>query len=171
MDTNSNKNLALNYGLILGIILILLSAVTYFSGMMLEGEQWPIFIYYLVFPIIVIYAIYTFKKNNGNSLSLTQGLKTGMGVAVISGLVYVIWSLILNYVIDPELIDKILTLTEQKLMENPNMTEESIKSTMDITKKMSNPLFGSAVFILMSAFFGFIYSLISSLIMKTPDAK
>ena len=55
---------AMNYGIILGIIMILISVITYVTGLALEGAQWPNWIYYVVFPIIILYAISQFKKQN-----------------------------------------------------------------------------------------------------------
>ena len=57
---------AMNYGIILGLIMILISVITYVTGMALEGVQWPNWIYYVVFPIIILYAISQFKKQNLN---------------------------------------------------------------------------------------------------------
>lgn len=157
---------AVNYGLILGIIMIIISAGTYASGLMEAGEQWPYIIYYVIFPVYIIYTISKFKKNNNGLLSLGEALKVGVAVAVISALVSVVFSLILNYVVDPELMDRAMAAAREKMYDNPNMTEEMIDQSMEIAKKFSNPFIGSAFWIGMSALFGLIYSLIGGLVMK-----
>ena len=48
---------ARNYGIILGLILILIAVIMYATGMQLEGVQWPMYIYYVFFPVVIIYAI------------------------------------------------------------------------------------------------------------------
>ena len=39
---------AMNYGIILGVVMILISVITYVTGMALEGTQWPQYIYYII---------------------------------------------------------------------------------------------------------------------------
>ena len=62
---------AMNYGLILGLVMIVIAVIMYVTGMALEGTQWPQFLYYIIFPVVVIYAISQYKKSNGNLLSLS----------------------------------------------------------------------------------------------------
>lgn len=157
---------SINYGLILGAIMIIISVITYATGMALRGEQWPNYIYYLIFPIIVIYAISQFKKANNNILSVGQAIKVGLLVAIISALVSVVYNLLFIYVIDPEFIDQAMKVAEEKLYDNPKMTEEIAEQSMKMIKLFSNPAIGSAFIIAMSALFGLIYSLIAGLIMK-----
>lgn len=157
---------AVNYGLILGVIMIIITAATYFSGIMVKGEQWPNFILYIIFPVIIIYAINSYKKHNGGLLTLIDAIKVGVAVAVISALISTAFNALLFYVVDPELTDKIMAITREKLYENPKMTEEMIDKTMDTIKKFSNPLLGGAIGIGLSALFGLIYSVIGGLVMK-----
>ena len=164
-------NFAMNYGLLLGGIMVLISMILYVTGMALEGVQWPNYLYYLIFPGIIIYAINQFKKANGNILGLGDAIKVGLAIAIISALVNVIYGLIFNYYIDPEFMGQIIEKTGEKLLENPRMTPELIEQQMEIMKKFQNPLLGSAVWIALSALFGLIYSLIAGLIMKQEDSN
>src|SRR5690606_23651619 len=93
---------AINYGVILGLVMVLISVFTYVTGLAIEGAQWPTAIYYLIFPIVIFYAISQYKKRNANLLSLSDALKVGVLIGVISAIVFVIYSLIFNYIIDPD---------------------------------------------------------------------
>ena len=157
---------AMNYGLILGLVMIIIGVVTYVTGLALKLVQWPQWLYYVIFPITVIYAISQYKKNNGNLLSLGEAIKIGVIIGVISGLVYAIYILIFNYIIDPEFMDLIMEATRDKMLENPNMTEEIVDQSLAMMEKFMNPLVGSSVWIALSAFFGLLYSLIGGLVMK-----
>lgn len=157
---------ALNYGLILGIIMIVIHVTMYASGMMLEGVQWPMYLYYIIFPAFVIYTISQYKKYNGSLLTLSEALKTGVAVAAISALVYAVYNILFNYIIDPEFIGKMMETTREKLYENPKMTEEMVDKSIEMMEKFSNPVLGSAIWIGLSAIFGLIYSLIGGLVMK-----
>jgi len=163
--TKSTKDIILNNGITLGVILVIINVISYFSGLLEEGAQWPNYIYYVIFPIFIVLGIKQFKAKNEGYLSMPEGLKTGMGIAAISALVYVVYHLLFTYVIDPTFIDKMIALTETKLYES-GMEEEQIEQTLNITRKMSNPLVGSGFFILLSTFFGFVYSMITTAIMK-----
>jgi hypothetical protein len=157
---------AKNYGLVLGLILILISVLMYVTGLQLKGEQWPMYIYYIIFPTVIIYAISQYKKSNANILSLGSAIKIGLLIAVISAIVFAVYGLIFNYIIDPEFQGLAMEATRDKLLENPNLTEELVDQQMVMIKKFSNPLLGSAFWIALSAFFGLIYSLIGGLVMK-----
>ena len=157
---------AMNYGLILGLIMIVIAVVMYVTGMALEGKQWPQFLYYIIFPVMVIYAISQYKKSNGNLLSLSEALKIGVLIGVISGLVYAAYGLIFNYIIDPEFMGQAMDMARDKMLENPNMTEEMVDKSMEYAEMFSSPLIGTAFWIALSAIFGLIYSLIGGLVMK-----
>ena len=160
---------ALNYGLILGLVMIAISVVTYVTGMALEGKQWPQYLYYIIFPVTIIYAISQYKKSNGNLLRLGEAIKIGVLIGVVSAIVYVIYGLIFNYIIDPEFMDLMKEAMRDKMLENPNMTEEIVDQSMAMMEKFMDPLVGSAFWIAMSAFFGLIYSLIGGLVMKKEE--
>jgi hypothetical protein len=160
---------ALNYGLILGLVMIAIAVVMYVTGMALELKQWPQYLYYIIFPVTVIYAISQYKKSNGNLLRLGEAIKLGVMIGVISGLVYAVYGLIFNYIIDPEFMDLIMEATRDKMLENPNMTEEIVDQSMAMMEKFMSPVLGTAVWIALSAFFGLIYSLIGGLVMKKEE--
>lgn len=165
-ETKSPGKFALNHGIILGLILVVIYAVMYATNMLTEGKQWPMVLYYIIFPTYLIYIISQFKKEKGNLLTLSDALKVGVATAVISGLVYAVFSIVLFYVIDPGLMDKMLEVTREKLYENPNMTSEMVESSMKMAEKFSGPIVGSAIWIALSALFGLIYSLIGGMVMK-----
>lgn len=160
---------ALNYGIILGLFMVTIAVVLYVTGMALEGVQWPNFIYYIIFPIVVIYGISQYKKSNANILSLGDAIKVGLAIAVISALVYVVYGLLFNYVIDPEFMAQAMEVAKEKMLENPNITEEQVEQSIKMVEMFSNPLIGSAFWLAMSAFFGLIYSLIGGLVMKNDN--
>lgn len=160
---------AVNYGVVLGAIMIIISGAMYATDMALEGVQWPMYIYYLIFPTVIIIGISAFKKQNSGILSLGQAMKTGLAIAVISAIVYGFYIIIFNYLIDPAYNEKILQVTEDTLLSNPDIPKDIVVQQMDWARKLSNPILGSVFWIAISMFFGAIYSLISGLIMKNEE--
>ena len=165
-EVKSTGKFALNYGIILGLILVIIIAVMYVTNMLIEGVQWPMVIYYVLFPVFLIYVISQFKKANNGILSLVDALKVGIVTAILSALVYGVFSLVLYYVVDPDLNAKLMEVTREKLYENPRMTEEAVETTMEMAKKFSGPIVGVAIWTALSAILGLIYSLIGGLSMK-----
>ena len=165
-ETNSPGKVGLTYGIYLGLILVIIQVVMYVTGMALEGVQWPIYIYYLIFPALVIFSIYAYKKSNNGSLSFSEALKAGIMTAVASGIIFLIYSLLLIYVIDPGYIDLALERARENMAEQGNLTIEQIDAGMQWVETLTNPLMGGAIWLALSALFGLIYSLIGGAIMK-----
>ncbi|WP_422108009.1 DUF4199 domain-containing protein [Winogradskyella sp.] len=161
---------AMNYGIILGVVMIALSVVSYVTGQALEGARWPQTVYYIVFPIVIMYAISAFKKNNANVLTLGNAIKLGVVIGVISAIVYVIYGILFNYVIDPEFMGQLMEVTRDTMIEqNPDMPQEQIDQSIKFMEMMFNPFLGSAIWIAMSALFGLIWSLIGGLVMRSKS--
>lgn len=163
------KKNATTYGVMLGVIMILIAVIMYVTGMPLEGKQWPQFLYYLFFPAGIIIAIKNFKNENDNFLSLSEALKLGLAIAVISAILFIVYTLLFNYIIDPTYNEAIIEVALDKMSESPNVTDEQIEQTTKFMKFMSNPLLGGAVWLALSLFFGLIYSLVGGLVMKREN--
>ena len=162
----STGKFAMNYGLILGVVMVLIGVITYVTGMALKGVQWPTYLYYIIFPIVIIYAIGQYKKHNANLLSLGEAIKIGVVIAAISAIVYIVYGLIFNYIIDPEFMGQMADVVRDKMLEDGNLTEEMVDQQMEFVEMFMNPLVGSAFWIAASMIFGLIYSLIGGLVMK-----
>ncbi len=163
----STVKFSTTYGVLLGLIITVLAVIMYITGMLLTGEQWPVYIFYLFFPFFISYCVYEYRNKNSGFLSVGNALKVGVTIALIGGLVYGVYNLIFFYIIEPGISDQLMEVARQKIIdENPNMTEENLETTLGFVKKFSNPFFSSAIYILLSAFFGFLYGLISGLIFK-----
>jgi hypothetical protein len=154
-----------NYGLYLGGIMIIIAILMYATNMALEGVQWPVYLYYVAFPVIILFAISKYKKSNANILSLGDALKLGLVIAIISALVYVVYIFIFNYVIDTEFNDKIIEVTESRIAET-DLPVQTKESQLKMIKRFSSPMAASIMWIALSMFFGLLYSLIGGLVMK-----
>jgi len=157
---------ARNYGIILGVVMIIIGVMTYVTGLALEMAKWPNYIFYVVFAVVIFYAISQFKKENANILSIGQAIKLGVVIGAISGIVYIIYGLIFNYIIDPEFMGLMKEVVRDKMLEAPNATQELVDQQMKYVEMFMNPLVGSAMWIGLSMLFGLIWGLIGGLVMK-----
>lgn len=163
------KSIALNYGLILGIGLILLSVIIYAMGMAYEQDWKTGLISFVITITVIVLGIKKYKEANNGFLSLGQGLKTGMGVALIGAIISIIYTLIFMNIIEPDYLEKSLEIGRQKMLENPNLSEEQIEQGLEMQRKFSSPAIIAAVGLVWSLFLGFIVSLIGSLVMQKKE--
>ncbi len=161
----SAKNIMINYGAILGIISILISVSVYAMGKTYD-QHWSIgVISFIVMVAILTMGIKKVKELNDGFLSLGEALKTGLGIALISGLISVAYTYVFTTIIEPDYFITLAEVQEQKWID-AGMTDEQIEMQLGIMEKTSGPVITSAFVIIGSLFFGFIISLIAGLIMK-----
>ncbi len=171
MDTpkTSVKNIAMNYGLILALVSIVISALLFVTESHIDRPIWASILSVILMALILFYGIKAFKKDNGGFLSLGEALKVGLAIALIAGIISAIYNYIFMTYIEPDLIAKTLEFTSEKMYEqNPNLTEGQAKMALDITAKFMSPGIMFAMAIIGSLFLGFIFSLIGGLILKQP---
>ncbi len=168
----SSKKIMLNYGLILGFAGIFINVAVFAMGQT-YNPHWAVGVIGIIVTIaIIVLGIKKVKEQNGGFLTLGEALKTGLGIALISGLIGTVYTLIFTNFIEPEYYTRLLEIQQQKILETyPNFTDEQLETSMEMTKKMTGPVITSAVAIIGSLFIGFIISLIGGLIMKKSNEE
>ncbi|WP_457611335.1 DUF4199 domain-containing protein [Lutibacter sp.] len=171
-QTTTPKQIMLNYGLMLGLTSILINVVIFAIGKTYE-PHWSVGILgFIVMIILLVLGIKKVKEINGGYLSLGEALKTGLGIALVSALISVIYTLIFTNYIEPEYFTRMAEVQQQKMLEAyPNFTDEQLEASMAMAQKMSGPFVTSAMTIIGSLFFGFIIALIGGLIMKKSNEE
>jgi hypothetical protein len=168
--STSAKQVMLNYGLLLGLASILIAVANFAFGDIYK-PHWSISIISGVASVIIIVlGLKKIKESNGNLLSLGEALKTGLGIALISGIIYVIYFYAFVNYIEPEYFANLAKVQEVTMLEAyPNMTDEQMENALEMSKKFSGFGMIAAITLIMSLFFGFIISLIAGLIMKRTE--
>lgn len=158
---------AFNFGIILGTYNITVGIILYFLDMHFQNDQTVGIINITITVVTIMAGIIQFKKLNEGFLSLTEALKIGLGVAVISAVIGIIYYFILTGILDPRTLDKSLEFQKQKMLaDDIEMSVESANNFVDMQRKFSSPLIISALAIVGSLFVGFVISLIGGLIIK-----
>ena len=167
-NQTSSKQIMLNYGIMLGAASILLNVITYTMGMT-YAPHWSIGLLGIAIMIgFIVMGIKKFKEFNKGLLSLGEALKTGVGIALIAGVVGVIYTLLFTNFIEPDYFAKMQEVMEQTYID-AGLTDEQIEASMAIASKMSGPTITAGMSIIGSVFLGFIFSLIGGLVMKHSD--
>lgn len=165
--TPSLKPIILQYGILLGIISVVFGLMIYFLDMHYTQEPSVGVVSILIFITVITIGQYNFKKENQGYLSLSEALKLGMGIALISGIISISYQLLLVNVIDPNTTDKMMEIARNKLIDDqPELSQEQVDQFVDMQRSFTTPGMTIAFGLIFSLFFGFIISLISGLILK-----
>ncbi|MGB1450510.1 MAG: DUF4199 domain-containing protein [Marinirhabdus sp.] len=168
----SVKKIALSYGLVLALLSITLSVIVYVMDMTYDQPWWQNVLNFVFMLGCIVYGLKAFKRDNGGFMSLGQALKTGVAIALVSGIVGAIFLYLFVTVIEPDFTTNLLDATRTKMLEdNPNMPQEQMDMALGITENMATPWVMAAFGIIASMFFGFIISLIAGLIMKVKKPE
>jgi len=167
---SASTSIMLNYGLILGFVSILIAVANFAFGDVYKPHWGMQAVSVAATIIIIVFGLKKIKENNTGFLSLSKSLKTGLGIALISGIVFIVYFFVFVNYIEPDYFANAQKVAEVTIMETyPNWSDEQIEAAMAMSKKMSGIGMTSAMVMVMSLFFGFIISLIAGLIMKKTE--
>ena len=164
------KQVMINYGGILGLTSILTSVSVYAMGKAYDPHWSVSVISFAIMIAIISFGIKKVKESNDGFLSLGEALKVGLGIALIAGIISVVYTYIFTTVIEPDYFTTMAEVQEQKWID-ADMSEEQMETASAMMEKMSGPMITSAISIIASLFFGFIISLIAGLIMKQSNEE
>ena len=151
-------------GIILGLALIVFSVLLYIFDLNLKSYMdW---FKYLIIVGVVVYATKTYRDNNLNGI-MTYGQALGLGtlILVIGVFILNIYNYIFMTVIDPDFLNKVLSVVEEKLLEK-GMSDDQIEMALSLQRKLATPLITSISDFVGKSIFGFILILITSAFIK-----
>ena len=168
----SIKSIIINFGLILGSISVIFQLMLFFLDMHYKNDSSAGIVSLIIFVVVIFYAFIQYKKQNEGYISLTEAIKIGLGIALISALIGVLYTHFLLNFLDPDTLKKGLELSMDNIRaQNPEISQEAIDAARSIQEKMSSPLILSAIQIIFALFFGFIVSLIGGLIVRKSKTE
>lgn len=153
---------SLNYGLITGIAMIVFSLLVWMlDAMFVTGIN---MVSYLILAGGIFLGTKAFRDNvQGGFMSYGQGLGVGTLIALVAAVLSGVFSMIMMKYIDPDLIDKMMAVTEEQMLKN-NVPEEQMQAGLEMSRKMMS--FAWIIAIFTTTLIGFIISLIVSAILK-----
>lgn len=171
MENQANsKSIIVNYGLYLGIAGVIVNLINYALGMHLD-PHWSISVITIViFIALIVYGIKVYKAANGGFLSWGQGVKIGVGIALIAAIIGTIYNLIFMNFIEPDFMAQAVEVQNQKLLDQ-GLSEEEIEAANAMTQKFQTPALVAAFGIIGSLIGGFVVAAIASAIMKKTEEE
>ncbi|MDE3740748.1 DUF4199 domain-containing protein [Maribacter polysaccharolyticus] len=167
MEPNEPKTgkFALNFGVLLGVVSVIFGLMLF--SMDLHYEQGlAIRLVSLALTIAAIFlGVSQFKKANEGFLTISQALKIGTGIALIAGIIGLLYFFVLSNVIEPDYMDKMYEIGKVKAMaDNPNLTEEQIDQGIEMQKGFAWLTY--PIILIINIIIGLVIGLITGLILK-----
>lgn len=171
MEDNKPKTgkIALTYGLILGAISLIFMLMLYSLDMHYQGGPMVMGVSVVITIAVIVIGMIQFKKANNGFMSFGQGLKVGVGIGLIGGIIGIIFNQVMAGVIDPQMMEKAMEYQRGMLMETTKMTTEQIDAQMEVTRKFSTPSMQIVFGLIFSVVASFLLSLIPALILKRSE--
>ena len=164
--TVKSSSFMLLYGAILGALSAVFSFMLYTMDLHYQGGTMVTVVSVVLSTALYAIAMYQYRKANADVMSFWQAVKIGVGVAVISGIIVVLFNLILTLVIYPETMTKAVNFQREQLIENTELPIEQIDAQIEMMQKFQTPAIQAAFGLLFSVIFGFLLSLIPAAILK-----
>ena len=170
MSNKNFKNIAVNYGLALGGILIVLQIIEYFLGTFSLGQNPDRNMLLSVFGwiaqiVIPILALIKYKRGEGGFMNFGEGFKLSFTMYVYSALAVIVWLLVYMLVLEPNYIELSLEKAAQQMYEtNPDLTEEQAEMGMNMARKFMSPWIITVMALLFSIIIGAVFAAILSAI-------
>ena len=155
------------YGALLGGISVVFGLMLFSMDMHYQNETSTTIVSLVLALGVIVFAQYSYRKDNEDFMSLSQGIKMGLGMGAVSGLINVAYFLVLSNVLDPEMMNKALEMgMNQFLDQNPEASQDMINQVESMQEKFSGPIISSSFLIIASLLTSFVISLITGLILK-----
>ena len=163
----TRKSIMLNYGLLLGFVSIIIALLNYVFGALYK-PHWIMIVASAVSSIaIIVLGIKKIKEFNDGYLTIGEAIKTGLGISLISALIYSVYLAVFFNFIETSYFENMALVQEQNILEKyPNLTDEQMEGALKNAAMFNNTGANITLAIIFSLFFGLIISFISGLIMK-----
>lgn len=157
---------SLNYGLILGGIGVAFGIMLFLQDAHTSQSPGVMAVGILLTAGVIFWGIYNFRKANGGYLTLGQALKLGAGIALIAGIVSVLFNIILVNYLDPDAPSKIMDARLAEPLANGDITAAQAEQQKEMS--LQYWWMGYPVIVIVNVLIGLVIGLIAGLIFKKP---
>lgn len=165
--TISSRKFIIKYGLILGVISTIYGIFLYVTDNVASRNWIFAVVSGIILISVIIYGIHAYKITNNGFLKLSIALKIGVGIALIGGVISIIWNVILTSIIEPDMMSQIFDMQREEMMKrNPDLSQQQINQNIATAKKISSPHIMSFLSLIWNLFLGFLISLLGGAILQ-----
>lgn len=164
MEKPSTARIALKWGVITSVIIIVYSVFLFMTGLQLKNNSLS-YVSYLFLLGGIILALKEYRTLNNEFLGFGEGLGLGTLMSAVTSLISSIFSFLYVTFIDTTIMQQVMDMQREQ-MEARGMTQEQVEQAMEMVGKFTSPGMIFVIGLLAFIFFGFILSLIVSAVMK-----
>lgn len=166
MEAPSVKSLAIKWGLILGVVSIVMFLGIAMSGV--QGESWAGWLGVVPSAIIIFLAHKEFKESGDGFMSYGKGLGIGTLTILVSSIISSVFSFVYIKFIDPTYFDVVRDKQIEGMAEG-GMSDAEIETALGFSEAFFKPETLLITGVVFGVIFGFIISLIVSAITKNSN--
>lgn len=164
MEKPSTAKLALKWGAITGVALMLFSTGLYLTSA--TPNQFIGLLLYVIFAVGLVLSMREFKRENTNYLSYGEGLGLGLQTGAVAALISTMYSVLYTSVIDPTMMERVINEMRDKLEDQGNLSDDQIEQSLSIMQAMQGPGIQFITGILWLVFIGFVFSLVIAAVLR-----
>ena len=175
--TVSNTQIAVRYGAITSVVLIVLGLVGYVTGISNPGNATPTIQWInslLSYGIIIVGMVLAVREhrdtNLGGFISFGKAFGTGFKTLLVLTAIQAIWMYVFMAFIAPELKDQIIQTAIDQAAEK-GQDPEQVEAGMKMMSWMFNPPMMAAIVFITFMFLGSIFALVIAAVMKKDQEK
>lgn len=168
MDELGSKKYILNYGLITSVVLTTFSLMLFFLEAHYEQDAFVQITNTLITFLGITLGCLAYKKANDNKILGSSVRKIGTGISLIIAIVSVLYTLFLTNILDTGFWDKVLEISYYQTLEDypERLNGMNLSEFIEQSKPYVGYFYYPSI-ILFTILFGFIYSVILALFIKT----
>ena len=168
MEKPSTARIALKWGILVAVLIIIYTVALYISGLFKTPALSWIPFAFLLFGIVM--SLREFKLINNNFISFSEGLGLGVLMSAVCAIIASMFNYVYINFIDTTILQQMRELQIEQL-EQQGLSSEQIDQAMEIASRYATPgltfLFSMIVYVIC----GFIFSLVVSAIIKNTKTE
>jgi hypothetical protein len=136
-DHVSSARVALKWGLITGVALVVYSTLLNVLGQMTNG--WLTVIVYVIIVVGLVLGMREFRSLNGDYLTFGQGVGLGALLSAVAGVISSTYNVLYSTVIDPSLQERVMDNMREQLEDQGKLSDDQIDQAMEVSKMFQSP--------------------------------
>ena len=136
-DEVSSARVALKWGLITGVALVVYSTLLNVLGQMTNG--WLTVVVYLIIVVGLVLGMREFRSLNGDYLTFGQGVGLGALLSAVAGVISSTYNVLYSTVIDPGLQERVMDNMREQLEDQGKLSDDQIDQAMEFSKMFQSP--------------------------------
>ncbi len=159
---------ALIYGVIMGVVGIVLSLVFYFLNLI--TASWVNWLSLVVTIAVLVYCLIAYRNEYlGGFASFGQIFMMGFVIGIIASIISTVYTYLLYTVIDPDLVEKIRIAAEEKIMSNSRIPESMYDDIIEKMEKRMTVIRMTVMALIIGPIINAIFSLIIAAFVKKEE--